>query len=208
MALDSYTNLKLELAAWTARADLSVTSGGLDTYIDMAESWFNRNLRVQQMVTVKNPLTVDSGGQITHPGDWRAWKQVAVMNTPIAVLPVVSESAALLADNTNAAGFPRKVIVRGTASQVWPAPNGAYTYRGIYYAAIPALGSTQASNWLLAAYPEAYLFGSLLFGYAYFQGDERLPLWRQAWQQVLEEITSNNDEYGTDIDSPVIRNVV
>lgn len=208
MALDTYSNLKLEIAAWTARADLTGASGGIDTYIDMAESWFNRNLRVRQMVTMKCPLSVSTGGLVTHPGDWKAWKQLAILNTPIQVLRSTSDGALLLADNTNAAGYPQKYVVRGTSSQVWPAPNGTYTYRGIYYAAVPALSASQTTNWLLTEYPEAYLFGALLFGYAYFQGDERIGLWKAAWEQVLAEITTNNDEYGTDVDCPVIRNAV
>ena len=208
MSLDTYANLKLELAAWTARADLSVTSGGLDTYIDMAESWFNRNLRVQQMVTTNAALTVSAGGAITHPTDWLAWKQIAIMNTPIQVLAPTSESALLLFNNTNATGFPKKYVVRGSSTQVWPAPMDTYTYRGLYFGTIPALSGSNTTNWLLTAYPEAYLFGSLLFGYAYFQADDRVPLWQQGFDKVMGEITSLDNEYGTDIDSPMIRNAI
>lgn len=210
MSLDSYANLKLELAAWTGRADTGVTSGGIDTYIDLAESWFNRNLRVRQMVTVNSSLTVSAGGAITHPTDWLAWKQIAVLTTPLAVLPITSEGGAVLSDNTNAQGFPRKVIVRGTASQVWPAPDGTYTYQGIYYGAIPALSGSQTTNWLLTAYPDAYLFGALTMGFAYLQADERLPLWQSAFDRVIGEIVGASalDEVGTGVDSPTIRNVV
>lgn len=210
MALDSYTNLKLELVAWIARSDVSNTSGGTDTYIDLAEAWFNRNLRVRQMVTVNTALTVSGTGTIDHPADWQAWRRVSVMNTPIQNLDIVSDRAALQADNTNAQGYPRAVIVEGTHSYVWPAPNGTYTYRGIYYATIPALSGSQATNWLLTAYPDAYLLGALAYGYGYLQDDPRAAGWRQAFADVVSEITtaSGVDEYGDAIGSPVIRNVV
>ncbi len=207
--LDTYANLKLELAAWTSHADLDKTSGGIDTYIDLFESWVNRNLRVRQQIDQTSALTVSAGGSITHPANWAAWKQIAVMNTPIAVLPATSEDAILRFDNSNGAGFPKKHVVRGVVTQVWPAPDTTYTYRGIWFSTITPLDGSHV-NWLLTAYPDAYLLGSLVYGFGLLQDDARIPMWKAGLGQVLDEITtaSLNDEFSTGIDSPTIRNVV
>jgi hypothetical protein len=208
MALDTYANLKLELASWTDRADLDVTSGGLDTYIDLAESWFNRNLRVRQMVTVNNALTVSAAGVITHPTDWLEWRRVSILTTPIQNLDIVNGRAALLSDNTNASGFPQKVVVQGSGSFVWPAPNGTYTYQGIYYGSVPALSSGNTTNWLLTAYPDAYLFGALIMGFGRIKSSDQMPVWQSAFAQVIGEIQASETEFGDAIGSPVIRNAV
>jgi len=209
VALDTYANLKLELAAWTGRGEEDVTSGGLDTYIDMAEAWFNRNLRVRQMLVTNNALTVSAGGAITHPTDWLAWKQIAILNTPIQVLPANSEGSALMYDNANAVGYPVMHVVRGTTTQVWPAPDSTYTYRGIYYGSVPALSGSQTTNWLLTAFPDAYLFGCLSLGAARLADDARAAGWRSAFAEVIAEIesASNNDEF-LSVGIPVNRNVI
>ena len=212
MSLDSYANLKLEVAAYLDRSDTSVTSGGIDTFIDLAEAWFNRNLRVRQMTDSTSALTVTSG-VITHPTGWLKWKQVVMTTIPIVELDITTEKAALAIDSSNQPGTPSKVIVRGSSSIVWPLPDStsSYTYRGIWYTAIPALSGSNTTNWLLTAYPDAYLYGSLLQSTARgFQNDGRVQLWQAAFEQVVGEINASaaDDEMGQAMTAPVIRNVV
>lgn len=207
MSLDTYANLKLEIAAWTGRQGTDVTTGGIDTYIDMAEAWFNRNLRVRQMVTVNAGLTVSAGGVVTHPTDWLEWKQIDVMSTPIWTLSAQSEAASLIRDNSNGVGPPSVYVVRGSTTQVWPAPDATYTYRGVYYASIPALTGSNTTNWLLTAYPEAYLFGALALGAGRVMDDNRAVMWRASLAEVVSEIerASTNAQFGEGVGSPVIR---
>lgn len=192
MPFASYTELKAEIAAWLSRDDVSTSVGGVDTYIDLAEAWFNRNLRTRQMTTSVGSLTVSSG-TITHPTAWLEWKSVVVMTTPMIPLEVTSEESALALDQANEVGTPERVIVRGDNSIVWPSPDGTYTYRGVFYRTVPALnitdnGSLQSSNWILASYPDAYLYGALLQSHARLVGDERVPLWQAAFDRVVAEI--------------------
>lgn len=212
MSLTTYAQLKDELEKWTNRPDLtSATAGGVDTYIDLFESWFNRNMRVRQMVTVATPLTISASGEITHPTGWVAWKQITLTSTtPVRKLPATSEDALLTMDNSNAAGMPRRHVVRGSVTQVWPVPDGVYTYQGIYFKSVVPLDGTNTSNWLLTAYPDAYLFGSLAVGYAYIQQDDRAAMWAQQFARVVGEIRTQSgaDEYSTPVDSPTLSFVV
>lgn len=211
MSLDSYANLKLEVAAYLDRSDMAVTSGGIDTFIDLAESWFNRNLRVRQMTDSTAVLSV-TAGVITHPTGWLKWKQIVMTTTPIVELDITTEKAALTIDSSNTPSTPSKVIVRGSSSIIWPLPNStsSYTYRGIWYTAVPALTGSATTNWLLTAYPDAYLYGSLLQSAARLQNDARVPLWQSAFEQVVGEINASaaDDEMGQAMTAPVIRNVV
>jgi len=127
-------------------------------------------------------------------------------------LEITSEQAALRIDSSNAVGTPNKVIVRGSSSIIWPVPDStsSYTYRGIWYTAIPALSSGTTTNWLLTAYPDAYLYGTLIQSAARIQDDARLPMWKALFAETVDEINASaaDDEMGQVMAAPVIRNVV
>ena len=60
MALDTYANLKTEIANYLNRSDLT---SYLDTFIDLAESRLARDLRVREMEAVDTSITTVSGTQ-------------------------------------------------------------------------------------------------------------------------------------------------
>lgn len=188
MSLDTYANLKLEVAEWAGHANLDVTSGGVDTFIDVTEAWLNRNLRVEQMLVQNDALTVSATGVVTHPSDWLAWKRITILDAPMIDLPAHSEASAYLLDNSNSSGTPACHIVRGSSTQVWPVPDATYVYRGIYYGKIPALSGSQTTNWLLTAYPDAYLYGCLALGFGRLMDDRHSAQWMSAFLGVVDEI--------------------
>ena len=60
MALTTYSTLKAEIASYLNRDDLTTH---LDTFIDLAESRLNRDLRLREMETVDTSITTVSGTQ-------------------------------------------------------------------------------------------------------------------------------------------------
>ena len=50
--------------------------------------------------------------------------------------------------------------------------------------------NSNTTNWLLAAHPDAYLYGTLLQAEGYLVNDERLPVWKLALEEALREIDS------------------
>ena len=57
-----------------------------------------------------------------------------------------------------------------------------------YYAKIPALSGSNASNWLLARSPDVYLYGSLVAAEAFLMNDERLGVWKGATDEIVAGI--------------------
>jgi len=57
-----------------------------------------------------------------------------------------------------------------------------------YFQKIPALTSTNTTNWLLDKYPDIYLYGTLCTAQAYLRDDERLAVWKGAWDEALGEL--------------------
>ena len=59
-----------------------------------------------------------------------------------------------------------------------------------YYQQIPALASqTSSANWLLTAYPDAYLSGALTECYVYQRDWDEAGLWKQRRDDILDRIT-------------------
>jgi len=63
--------------------------------------------------------------------------------------------------SANAAGRPQNYAVSGETILFGPAPDAAYAGRLTYIQTIPALGDSQATNWLLTDHPDVYLYGAL-----------------------------------------------
>ena len=74
----NYAELQTTVADWLHRADLS---GVLPTFIKLAESRINRDLRVDEMVKVVAGSMTDS--TITLPNDFRQIKGLLVNDKPL-----------------------------------------------------------------------------------------------------------------------------
>ena len=74
----NYTQLKSTVADWLHRSDLGSV---LPTFIKLAESRINRDLRVDEMVKVFKGISAD--GRITIPNDFRQVKGVLVNGKPL-----------------------------------------------------------------------------------------------------------------------------
>ena len=60
MALDTYDNLKSEIASFLNRDDLTAN---IDTFIDLAETRHARDLRIREMEAVSTSITTVAGTQ-------------------------------------------------------------------------------------------------------------------------------------------------
>jgi hypothetical protein len=61
-----------------------------------------------------------------------------------------------------ASGRPKFFGVVGDQFRIVPTPDANYTTELIYYAKLTKLSNSVASNWLLTANPDIYLYGALL----------------------------------------------
>jgi hypothetical protein len=87
------------------------------------------------------------------------------------------------------AGQPSRYCILANQIQLSPAPDTTYSLEIDYWEVIPPLASN-ASNWLLAAAPDIYLYGSLLMASGDLMDDPRVPLWQAAYSQVISQLQS------------------
>lgn len=181
MALSTYAELLTELDAWLNRSDLTAR---IPTFIALFESRANRLLRVPEM-EAESTFTLASGvDTYALPDDFLAARSVIYDDEELlGVTP-----ATLRSNYDTAEGIPIAYAIVGTDMVMAPTPNAADTATLNYFQSIPALTADNPTNWLLTKYPDLYLWGSLTMAEAYLRDDERVAVWKSAWDEALAEI--------------------
>lgn len=183
----SYSALKTDIADWLNREDLT---SRIPSFIRLAETRFNRDLRVRQMV--KRSVADLEEGFITLPGDWLEAKNIQI-NTesgPRRLEYVTLEQAdELRLKRGNSSGIAQYFNITGNQLEVVPTTSAEAEIEMTYYAKIDPLSDEEPSNWLLETWYDMYLYGSLAHTAPYLKDDERVATWAGFYDRALEEIT-------------------
>jgi hypothetical protein len=191
MALDgTYTGLKASVADWLNRQDLT---SQIPDFITIGEARMNRKLRVLQMETLSDGTSAD--GLVAVPSDWLETRTFR-LEDPTAgqqILEYVGEEEFDQLEASGLTSTTRYYTIINGAFQVLPVPTAAVSYDLRYYAKIPALSGTNASNWLLLKSPDLYLYSALLGATVFLKDDDRLPLWAGAWNEITEDMKMESE---------------
>lgn len=175
--MESYSELKAEITSWSwGRTDIAAKA---DLIIDMVEADLNNgvlgldgsfvSLRTREM-EAEDDLTPDSDGQATLPTDYLEFRQVVSLNSPRRDLKLISLAKAdeFYADRVS--DLPDHFTIIGSTIQVLPI--STTDIRLHYYQKIPALSSSNTTNWLLTKAPNVYLYGCLRHADAWFDNPD------------------------------------
>lgn len=183
MALDTYSNLKTTLQTWVARADLS---GDVDDMIDLFEAWCNRNLRVPQM---EQESLTPAAEYLALPSDFVELRDIQWQGTPRRQLGYMSPSMADIYDADGTPDTPSFYTIIADQLRLIPPPNDTtVNVRIDYWKKIPALSLTNATNWLLSLYPDAYLYGPLVHGLVRVHDPQLASFIDSGWSNVMKEL--------------------
>ena len=185
MALATFTDLKTSISSWLYdRADLTAV---IPDFITLSEARFNRELRTSNMVA---RATADvSDGFFVVPTDWL--ETISLINTgsnPSVVMEPVSVQRLNELRTLSLTGSPRYYAMVDGAFQIYPAPSADISLALTYYKKVPALSTSNPTNWLLTKSPDLYLYGALLQAAPYLDEDGRIAVWAAAAQQTIENI--------------------
>ena len=190
MSLDTYANLQASIANFLNRDDLA---SQIPDFITLAEARFNRELRVNDML--KRDYIAASAGTADLPDDWLQHVSVVVANnsTVREALDYVSPEEYNDLVNDNLTGAPRYYTIIDRSLMVLPYDTSSVDIDIFYYGKIPALSSTNTTNWLLKRSPDLYLYASLIQAEAYLQNDERVGLWAAGADKALADIKMESE---------------
>jgi hypothetical protein len=185
VAITTYAELQTATANWLDRTDLTAR---IPEFIELSEANFNRVIRQPDMVTKDDSFSLTSRYN-TLPTDTLEIVRIVLDLTPVIVLEYLTpEEISERRVSMSATGKPYYFTVIGGSSnqlEVVPSPDSTYTASIVYYTRIAALSDAATSNWLLAAHPDIYLFGTLVEAEPYLKNDERMPMWTSRLDKAL-----------------------
>ena len=181
MPIQTYSDLQTAVASWLARGDLTAN---IPDFIMLFEAVANRRLRVRQMETVAT-LTPSSGAAAL-PADYLTWRRVTWTGATPRELEYAHPSYLRALYPSAPSGTPRLFTIEGATLTVRPADNTALAFD--YFQKMPALSNASPSNWLLAAWPDLYLFGALAEAHGFVKDADSLALWAARRNELFDEI--------------------
>lgn len=157
-------------------------------FIQLAEARFNRLLFDIDAEATATTSTTAGDNTIAFPTRFRQARALRIGSDPTNVLKQLSidDLNAKWADAST--GQPEDYAISGGQFFLGATPDDEYTVTITYVKGILPLSDSNATNWLLDAHPDLYFYGSLLHAEFYGWNDERLPLMKQAVDEMLGEI--------------------
>ncbi len=172
MALQSYSDLRAEIADWLGDASLFDKA---PTFIRLAEDELRTDLVMPEMEVT---YTANTSGSFSLPSDFDSLRAIALNGTTPQSLKQISLTAfydMYRADGGNG-GPPSYFAIDAGQVFLWPTPASFSAFTVAYRAKLPSLSDAVPTNWALAQYPTLYLYTCLLHAEARGWNVERLPL--------------------------------
>lgn len=188
MAITTYAELQTAIGDWLNRADLDQK---IPDFIRLAESTLNDVLRQADMVTQSTGITI-TAGRATLPQDALEVVYAQVGSAEDEPLEQISpqQLTMLRRTRTRDAANPRFFAIIGRQIVVTPTPSSG-TLDLDYYQRIPALTTSNTTNWLLTDAPHVYLYTSLLHATPFLMDDARYQVFQNTVsQQVMASVKS------------------
>ena len=182
MSIDTYDNLKAEVANHLDRDDLS---DDVDTFIDLCETRLKRDVRIREMVE-REAITVNAR-QVALPTGFLEMVNLRLLTTPVTVLQEVNlhEMTRIRSEST---GKPKYFACYGQEIEFDQSPDSSYSGEIIYYKSEDPLSGSTATNAILEKAPDLYLYGSLLAAAPFLMNDERLPTWEKLYTSARDGV--------------------
>lgn len=171
MTITSYSELGEKFTAstvnWMAR---TFTQAKFDEFLDLAEGYFNINLRCREMMEVAD-LT-PSSNVCTLPSDYLEYIRVVEKASIRRKLAYITADAADQVYPTRASGLSCHFMLVG--DELTALPLSSNTIELTYYEKLPALSGSATSNWLLVKSPNLYLHGCMMYAAEYVRDADKL----------------------------------
>lgn len=201
MALDTYANLQTEILARLNRAGDSDAVTRCPTWITLAEDELRlalTRLMVRQGETNDTAFSIASEYTALPAGFFR-FRAIKLQGSPVRELNWIPPQVADRWDTTaTRTGKPKDYTIQGNQLRVFPPPDTTYTATATYYA-LPSLGTSQATNWLLTAHPKVYYVASIAEAYGYYDNFDKQAQMEGIRDRVLSGIytSDGSDQQGT-----------
>lgn len=183
----TYNTLLTTVADYLERDDIA---SRIPTFIMLAETKTARVLKAQlAQIAVTDALTVNSP-VVVKPQRW-----IETISFTIET----SDGIAVLKERSRETIQTMYPILTDTATPkyyaewqqnyyyIGPTPDDSYDFELMIYQQPPNLDVNQQTNYLTATAPDLLLYSTLLEAEGYLKNDERLPVWKAARDEILQQ---------------------
>jgi hypothetical protein len=174
----TYTDLIADLEGYLNRTDYTTR---IPRFIQLTEARLNRLLDDPEMEVILTSTT--TGQYLTLPSDLGEIRSVNVGNYRLR-----QASAADFSGFPAIAGIPSTYGLFNGQMAFAPMPATGSAVTILYTRRIPALDLSNQTNWLLDLAYDLYLYGCLLQANVYGWFDERIPLFKAAFDEAIGEL--------------------
>lgn len=200
MAIATNADLIQRCQDWLfGRSDIAAR---VPDFITLFEAKANRMLMCRQM-ECRSIAVIDMTSTepefLALPTDFHSMRRVRLVGAPTTNgKPRLKFATGAQIDDlreSNATpGTPVWFSIFGTEIELCPTPSQAFSVEMVYRTYIPPLGTVNASNWLLALAPDAYLYGTLMEAAPYLHEDERVQVWAAGVSAAFDSLGKLSEE--------------
>lgn len=183
MSITTRGELQQAVVAWTARPDLEAN---VNSFITIAESRFNRQLRVQLMESKLNVTICDA--ELELPILFRGVRAFRVDQAPHGRINYLTPEQFDDRFGSQSSGIPSHYTIVNKKFFFGPSPAGSYAGRLYYWRGVQALSEDVPTNEMLLRHPDLYLYGSLVATEQYMHNDPRFAVWRAEYDRIIQDI--------------------
>ena len=190
MALDTLANLRITLAGILKRSDLIAS---IPDMIATAEANINTKLDARQQDTQSTLTTTANTETVSLPTDViNVRRLIDATTSPYTVIEYLSPESLTTSYAYTTTGKPQKYTVIGGLIYLAPVPDAVYSLRLAYKAKVANLTDAAPTNFLLTSYPNVYLYATLCEAIPYMANDPRAPMWREEYQNAINQVNLND----------------
>lgn len=191
MALTSYSGLVTFCESLLNRADLSSL---VPDFLVMAEAHFNRELRCPQMEASSTTTLVADQSSYALPDDFLAARAVYIDSSPDLLLVAMAPQNLRANYPFSTASTPGAYAISGQEIIIAPVPSSADTLTLDYFQKIPALTSTDDTNWLLDDHPDLYVWGVRYYAAEHISDEELAAKCLGNVTAIIDSITRSSNK--------------
>ena len=189
-AVMTYDSLVSDISSYLERTD-EATLAKIPTFIMLAEQVIASEIKfLGNLTPMQSTMTADQP-IIDKPARWH--KTVSMNVTVNGVkTPVLLRKYEYLREywpNPTETDVPQYYADYDyTHWLVAPTPAQNYVFEVLYYERIQPLDSSNQTNWFTIYAPQALLYGTLLQAMPFLKNDERIPMWQQQYDAIMQTL--------------------
>ncbi len=182
MALANYTDLQASVARWLDRTDMGAL---IPDFVALAEVRIARDLRDARLERAFTVTTEPGRAAYPVPEGIVSLVRVHMLDATGRPKPLEAYAAELIPGGP-ARARPRYYAFDGGGVTFGPVPDGAYPVTLAARGNLPALATAPGgTNFVLSAFPNVYLFATLIEAADFTLSDELLGKWENRYRQAI-----------------------